>query len=76
MIEGTPEILNAQKILKENGYYVDNLWHIIDVQSKFKCDKDDAFKILDEAIHGEWIVEQINERICTHCNDEKFIKIR
>jgi hypothetical protein len=52
-------IENARKVLKENGYFVDNLWHVDDVKSKFKCDDDVAQGILDEALTNEATMEQI-----------------
>ena len=52
-------IENAKKVLKENGYFVDNLWHVDDVKSKFKCDDDVAQGILDEALTNEATMEQI-----------------
>ena len=52
-------IENAKKVLKENGYFVDNLWHIDDVKSKFKCDDDVAQRILDQSLTNEATMEQI-----------------
>ena len=53
-------IENAKKVLKENGYFVDNLWHVDDVKSKFKCNDDNiAQGILDEALTNEATMEQI-----------------
>ena len=70
------EINKALKLLEESGYYVNNLWHIDDVQSKFECDEDDAFEILDKVVGGEWAIEQINERIYRYGYDENFTEIR
>jgi len=55
--------LLALRYLKRKGYYIDNLWHISDVQDKFECTKEKAFEILDEAVSGEYIIEDINDRI-------------
>ena len=52
-------IESAKKVLKENGYFVDNLWHIDDVKSKFKCDGDVAQEILNQALTNEATMEQI-----------------
>ena len=52
-------IENAKKVLKENGYFVDNLWHVDDVKSKFKCDDDVAQGILDQSLTNEATMEQI-----------------
>ena len=69
------EINKALKLLEESGYYVGNLWHINDVQSKFECDEDEAIEILDKAVAGEWIIEQINDRIYRYCDEENFTQI-
>jgi hypothetical protein len=52
-------VIEAKKVLKENGYFVDNLWHIDDVKSKFKCDDDVAQEILNQALTNEATMEQI-----------------
>ena len=53
-------VIEAKKVLKENGYFVDNLWHVDDVKSKFKCDDDDvAQEILNQALTNEATMEQI-----------------
>lgn len=56
-------IHNAREVLREAGYFVDNLWSIIDVQDKFKCDDDTAQGILSDALTNEWITEQIHRTI-------------
>jgi hypothetical protein len=33
--------------LKNRGYFVDNLWHIEDVQDRFECTDDEAMEVLD-----------------------------
>ena len=53
----------AMETLQNAGYYVDNLWSILDVQSKFKCTEDEAFEVLDSALNNDWIMEQINDVI-------------
>jgi hypothetical protein len=53
-------VIEAKKVLKENGYFVDNLWHVDDVKSKFKCDDDDVEQeILNQALTNEATMEQI-----------------
>ena len=52
--------VKSKGILKENGYFVDNLWHIDDVRLKYKdVSKDDAQRILDMALTNEATMEQI-----------------
>jgi hypothetical protein len=56
----TKEVLEAKAVLKENGFYVDNLWHIDDVDL---FEIDECFEILSEAIEQDYIYERINESI-------------
>ena len=49
----------AKQVLKENGYFVDNLWHVDDVKSKFNCDDEQAQDILFESLTNEATMEQI-----------------
>ena len=49
----------AKAVLKANGYFVDNLWSVEDVKSKFKCDDDDAQYILEQSLTNEATMEQI-----------------
>jgi hypothetical protein len=52
-------IANARLVLKQAGYFVDNLWHVNDVKDKFECDDDTAQKILKQALTHPYIVERI-----------------
>ena len=55
------EVENAKKVLRENGYFVDNLWHIQDVQANYmKASDEDAQKILNMALTNEATMEQIS----------------
>ena len=52
-------IQEAKGLLKKEGYYIDNLWHIDDVKQNYDCTDNDAYKILDQSIAGEYTQEQI-----------------
>ena len=56
----TKEVLAAKAVLKENGFYVDNLWHIDDVDL---FEIDECFEVLSDAIEQDSIYEQINASI-------------
>lgn len=43
----------AKKVLEEAGYYVNNLWHVKDVQSKFDCSEEEAMDVLEEALTSD-----------------------
>ena len=66
------EIQKAKQLLKNNGFYVNNLWHILDVQNDtFKCSDDLAYKILTDAIEQDGIFESIEDSIKLLVNWEK-----
>lgn len=52
-------IANAKLVLKQAGYFVDNLWHINDVKDRFECNDDQAQDILHDALTNEYIVEKV-----------------
>jgi len=54
------EVENAKKVLRENGYFVDNLWQTGDVQSLHAGASDeDAHRILYAALTNAATMEQI-----------------
>lgn len=55
------EVEQAKQVLKEAGYYVDNLWSIQDVQANFDVDDGAAYDILNGVMHNEYTVQTINE---------------
>jgi hypothetical protein len=60
----------ARQVLKEAGYYVDNLWSINDVYTEgIDVSDDDKYDILDKVLQGEWIMEQINVSIADEVDD-------
>jgi hypothetical protein len=52
-------IYEAKQFLRDNGYFVDNLWHVDDVKSKFKCDDEVAQSVLKDALENVATMEQI-----------------
>ena len=57
------KIQQAKAILREAGYFVDNLWTLDDVQSRYECDDKTAQEILDYVLTNESLVEDIFELI-------------
>jgi hypothetical protein len=49
----------AKVFLKSQGFFVDNLWCVDDVKSKFKCTNDEAQYILEQSLTNEATMEQI-----------------
>ena len=56
-------IAEAKQVLRSEGYFVDNLWHVSDVQNNFECDDDTAQNILYWALTSPTTIEYINEHI-------------
>lgn len=66
----TKEIKQAKQLLKNNGYFIDNLWHVDDIKygansedEYFECSDKLAYKILSDAIEQDHINESINDSI-------------
>lgn len=50
----------AKEVLRNAGYFVDNLWHVDDVKSRFECeDNEIAQNILYNALTNEHTMDQI-----------------
>ncbi len=67
---------DAKKILKMNGYYTDNLWHIDDVKQNYDITDEQAYEVLDKAMQLEWTTSTIFEiidEVCFANNHEKKI---
>lgn len=69
--------LKAMQFLQKEGYFVDNLWRIEDVTSKFQdeIDEGDASYILDQALTNERIMEMINVSIM-EIGEEEGLKLK
>lgn len=50
--EQLEEIENAKEILRREGYFVNNLWHIDDVKTFYKCNDEQAMEVLDHVLNG------------------------
>jgi hypothetical protein len=57
------EIEKAKQILRDAGYFVDNLWHIDDVQQNYDCTDEQAMEVLECALTNEYTQEQIFDAI-------------
>jgi hypothetical protein len=61
----------AKQVLRNAGYYVDNLWSIHDVDAEgIDMTDDERYKILDGVLQSEWIMEQIN--VCIASDVEQW----
>lgn len=64
--ETKDKVISTTNFLRNQGYYVDNLWSIDDVLgfelrdgTTPNLDESDAMWVLDKVLTSEWIVEQI-----------------
>jgi hypothetical protein len=53
----------AKQVLRNEGYFVDNLWHVSDVQNNFECTDEQAQDILYWSLTSPTTIEYINEHI-------------
>lgn len=60
----------AKDFLRSEGYFVDNLWHVTDVQDKFKCDDDEAQDILYWVFTDDFLCDTIQSKIYYIGNNE------
>jgi len=56
-------IESAKQFLKDNGYFVDNLWSVHDVKSKYECSEEQAQTVLNDVLSGEWLCGEVNASI-------------
>ena len=75
ILDKEKQIEEAKALLRESGYFTDNLWCVDDVSDKFKCDAETAQGILYNALTNEYIVEQIQTTIIDLATDEKLEEI-
>jgi hypothetical protein len=62
-MENKLTIESAKQLLKDHGYYVDNLWHIDDVKQNYNVSDEEAYDILDKSLESSFIMEDIFDRI-------------
>lgn len=53
----------AKNVLRDAGFFVDNLWHINDVFNVRECDDDQAMEALENAFACEYLNEAIHDAI-------------
>ena len=63
------KIEQAKSILRDAGYFVDNLWSVHDVKSIYECDNDAAQEILYDALTNDGTMEQIWFAINFHIDE-------
>ncbi len=62
----------AKELLKKNGYYIDNLWHVDDVQQRCYCTEEEAQEVLDKSLTDEATVDAIFNAIDYFISEEEY----
>ena len=62
----------AKQVLRNEGYFVDNLWHVSDVQNNFECTDEQAQDILYWSLTLDNVIEFINEYITDIAENEEL----
>jgi len=62
------EIEQAKAILKQHGYFVDNLWTVNDVTDRYECNVEEAYRVLDIVLTSESTTEHIWLAIDLECD--------
>ena len=66
----------AKAVLRQNGFFVDNLWHIDDVKLNYNCESDEqAQAILDGALTNDATMQQIWYAIEVYAEEDGLNRI-
>ena len=65
----------ARKFLAEQGFFTENLWHVIDVTGTYKCTDEQAQQILKDALTNDYIMSAIWESIDSIAEDLNLEKL-
>ena len=67
-------IENAKETLKNNGYIVDSMWQISDIQQNYECDDNKAYELVSKATSSEYSISSTFELIDEYANTENLKK--
>jgi hypothetical protein len=62
----------AKKLLRDNGYFVDNLWQTEDVKMNYHCTEEQAQKVLERVFQYDSIYELVWEGIKYEADNMKL----
>jgi hypothetical protein len=74
ILEYAKEILtemDAKKILEKHGFFVENLWHVSDVNEFYLCDDDTAQSILSKSLNNHDSVFEAIDYFANELNLER-----
>tara|TARA_R100001086_G_C11644074_1_gene205357 strand:+ start:57 stop:320 length:264 start_codon:yes stop_codon:yes gene_type:complete len=63
IIATNDKIADAKELLRQNGYYIHNLYHIDDVTRMYECTDSEAMEIIELAIDNDGTANQIWENM-------------
>lgn len=69
------QVAAAREVLRNAGYYVENLWHVDDVLGRFVTDKDTAINILDDVLLSDYITERVFDGIADIATDKDLKEV-
>ena len=63
------ETRDLRNILEQRGYYMGNMWCLDDVMQNWDASHQEAKRILDKTVGGEWVTQQVFELIDEYAYD-------
>lgn len=67
------KIEQAKLLLQENGYYIDNLWCVDDVQQNFYCTDNEAMCVLEELFDNDHVSMVIADELTKIAEDYSLV---
>jgi hypothetical protein len=59
----------ARRLLAEQGFFTENLWHVIDVTGTYDCTDEQAQQILKDALTNDYVMSAIWDTIDSIAED-------
>jgi hypothetical protein len=69
------KIEEAKAFLKSQGFCSNNLWQIKDVKKNYDCTDEQAFEVLENALHNAGTIEYTYEIINDLCGELNLKKL-
>ena len=69
------DVKNAMEVLRQNGYFVDALWSIEDVQNRYVCSNAEALNVLREVILGDEYCSMVHDLITSEARYQNLCRI-
>lgn len=67
--EKLKDVSHARKLLENNGFFTDNLWHVDDVKLTYQCTDEQAQEILSSALTADYTISLIFDAIDAKAED-------